>query len=182
MTTTRNSFLYNVMMYAILMGGMLVSVDLLGYLLGAYNGFLSQSLSLVIYIYCLYFFCVKYREEHQGGFITYWQGVFFITGLSFFASMILGLFTYILMKYIDPDLFHQLMEEIESNYVMIFDQNEGVLSNQMQETLIENVRKIRPMDLWSSKMSSYLIGGFFVALIMSFFTRRINTDPFHEIN
>ncbi|MDC1107396.1 DUF4199 domain-containing protein [Prolixibacteraceae bacterium] len=178
----KGGFLYHVMMYSILLGGVLVGIEFASLLFGSYNGWLVTVLSLVVYIYCMYQFSVKYRDEQLNGVISYWRGVQYMVTLSFLSSMILGLFDFIWLKYIDPDILVNLIKEGESSLVTLFEQTDDLFDDKMKEELIEQARSLTPMKLWKSKMSNYVFGGFFVGLIMSFFTRRVNSDPFHEIN
>ncbi|QZT35548.1 DUF4199 domain-containing protein [Halosquirtibacter xylanolyticus] len=177
----KGGFLYHAMMYAMVLGGALVALELVSYLLGGFNNWITTVLSLFVYVYSMYHFSVKYREEQLNGVMSYWRSVQFMITLSFLASMILGLFDFILMKYIDPDLLIKMIKEAESNYVTLFDKYNELFDDKMKDVLIDNIRKISPMDIWKSKMSNYIFGGLFLGLLMSFFTRRVNSDPFHEI-
>ncbi|QZE14414.1 DUF4199 domain-containing protein [Halosquirtibacter laminarini] len=182
MFATRNNYLYHVMMSGIYLGSALVGVRFVSYLFNAYNSNVFAMILFVVYALGVFRLVKKYREEQLGGYITYWNSVSFIILTSFFASMILGLFSFVYLKFIDTTILTSMINEAESAYVKIFDVLDGSFSDDLQEELIKQVRNITPMDIWKSEMTNYLWGGSLLGLLLSFFVRRVNNDPFHEIN
>lgn len=100
---------------------------------------------------------------------------------SFFASLILALFVYVLFQYIDPDLIGKTIQITEEKLL------ETGLSDDMIEQQIEMQSKfIKPATMAVSTIFSKILMGLIFSLITSIFLRKKSADGFNaamnEIN
>ncbi len=103
-----------------LSAGILLGVILVVYSLILYVAELNENqwlaaVSYVITAIVLYFVIINFRDKHQNGFLSYGKGVTvgLLTGL--FASVILAIFTYIYITYIDPSIMEQVLIKAEES-------------------------------------------------------------------
>ena len=115
-----------------------------------------------------------YRDNQLDGFMSF--GKVFSSGISitFFFSILFAVYQYIMFK-VDPNMINQIMEEaIQELY------NSG-----QSEENIENFMQISSEFMtpgllgFSSFLSQMFTGGLFTLLI-SFFLKRNNPNPFQE--
>lgn len=100
---------------------------------------------------------------------------------SFFASLILALFVYVLFQYIDPDLISQTLQKTEEKLM------ESGLSDDMIEKQMEMQGKfIKPAIMAASTIFSKVFMGLIFSLITSIFLKKKAADGFEaamdEIN
>ena len=100
---------------------------------------------------------------------------------AFFASLILGLFIYVLFQYIDPDLISQTLQKTEEKLL------ESGLSDDMIEQQMELQSKfIKPSIMAVSTIFGKVLMGLIFSLITSIFLRKKLADGFeaamNEIN
>jgi hypothetical protein len=92
---------------------------------------------------------------------------------SFFASLILALFTFVLYKYIDPDLIEQTLVQTEEKLI------EAGFNDEMIETQVEFQRKfVTPALLSITTIFSVTISGLIISLITSIFLKKKTTSAF----
>lgn len=92
---------------------------------------------------------------------------------SFFSSIILALFTFILYKYIDPELIDQILLQAEEKLI------ESGLDYDMIEMQIEMQRKfVNPSILAASTIFSTTLTGLIISLITSIFLKRNSSNGF----
>lgn len=93
-----------------------------------------------------------------------------------FASLIMGVFYFVLYKFIDPELIDEMLAQSEE--VLL---NSG-LSDDMVEQQIEMSSKfMNPAFMSISSIFSYLFYGFIVSLISSIFLKKKQHDGYAEI-
>lgn len=99
----------------ILLGIILVVYSLILYLAGLNENQWLAAVSYVITAIVLYFVIINFRDKQQNGFLSYGKGVTvgLLTGL--FASVILAIFSFIYMKYIDPSILEKALVTAEED-------------------------------------------------------------------
>lgn len=91
----------------VILGIALVVFSLILYITEQNENIWLALLSYVILAGVLYFAIVNFRDKNQNGYLTYGKGVRvgFLTGL--FASIILAIFLFVYVSYIDSDILNQ---------------------------------------------------------------------------
>ncbi len=128
----------------------------------------------LIYASFIYFFMVRYRDQHLEGLISYGKGVGFGVVISVYAGIIVGFFTFLLLAFIYPELQNILMANAEETF----------LSSGLSEAYLEKLDDVIHWSAspWTHFFSSIFGGAFYgliVALIVSAFVKR-KGDPFQE--
>lgn len=94
---------------------------------------------------------------------------------SFFASLILALFTFVLYTYIDPELVNESLLKTEEALI------ESGLSDDLIEMQIEMARKfLTPIIISISTIFSLTLSGLLAALITSIFLKKKTTNGFES--
>ena len=94
---------------------------------------------------------------------------------SFFASLILALFTFVLYNYIDPELVNESLLQAEEALI------ESGLNDDMIEMQIDIARKyITPIVLSIQIIFASIITGLIISLISSIFLKRKTTNGFES--
>lgn len=109
----------------------------------------------------------SYRDKYLNGFITYGQSLGAGVIIMLYYSIITAIFTYILYKFIDPNLTDKLLALTE----------EQLVKRGMAEGMIEQSMKIQKKIMTPFVMSvSGIVSGVFIgtilSLIISLFTKR----------
>ena len=137
----------------------------------------SQGAGFINYVLILaglYYATRYYRDKFLQGFISYGDAVKFGISVSFYASIIMGFFTYILYKYIDTNLINQLFEFQEKALL-----DSGISEDEVEKTM-ELVRvATTPGLLFLSSIFSVTLIGTVISLINSIFLKR-NPNPFDQ--
>jgi hypothetical protein len=106
---------------------------------------------------------------------TYGKALGLGVSASFFASLILALFTFILYNYIDPELIDKTLLHTEETLI------ESGLSDDMIEMQIEMARKLlTPIVLTISTIFSTVFTGLIIALISSIFLKKKSENGFES--
>lgn len=111
----------------------------------------------------------KFRDELNGGLISYGKAVWSGVLISFFSAVLLGFFMYIFLKYIDASSIDKILEESEQNML------ESGSSEEQIEVALEYVKKFSTPEIIS--VMAILINTFFglvFSLIIGAFLKR---DP-----
>jgi hypothetical protein len=106
------------------------------------------------------FFGIKQYKTANGGFLTWGQGVKIGVGIAVLGGVIVVIYNYIFMNFIEPDFMSQMMEV----------QNQVLLDQGMTEEQIEAANEMSqafqsPGILAAIGIISYAIGGFIVSAI-----------------
>jgi hypothetical protein len=121
----------------------------------------------IVLIIGLFFGIKSYRDKYLNGFITYGHSLGAGVIIMIYYSIISAIFTYILYKFIDPNLTDKMLALAE----------EQLVGRGMSESLIEQSMQIQKkvMTPLVMSLSSILSGVFFgtiLSLIISLFTKR----------
>ncbi len=118
---------------------------------------------IAIIIWAIYKMAIRFRDEHNEGYIGYWKVVSFVMLTFFFGGIISGLFKIIYTSYINPEFLPQLFEEgvrqMEQNRALL----ESLNMNMDQEYYEDLERQFRPapysfQTLWVNLLSGAILG------------------------
>lgn len=166
------SFFPTALTYGLLGGLALIALNTVNYITlfstssigGAAASFV---LSLVIWFGMVALAIRKHRDQDLGGYITMGTalGLGMVTIL--IASLISGIFGYIYMSFIDPEVLAKQTESISWMYEMI-----GFDEDQIEETM-EAVEDMQQQPSLLTTLGGALVGGAFTGLIVSAITGAI---------
>ncbi len=97
--------------HGLILGVGMVVYYLLIYLLGFFFNWVSGLLSFVILIVGLVFFTRQYRDQVNGGELSYKEGLGLGVLISLITALILGAFYHLLYAWIDPGLLKEMLEK-----------------------------------------------------------------------
>ena len=112
-----NSLGRSAMFYGAIIGIILVFFTFIVYLAKLSTNQFIGIVQWVIMIVAIYFSAKKYRDESLNGYISYGKALGFSTLTIFFASLIIGFFTYLLYAFIDPSLIDNILQVSEENMI-----------------------------------------------------------------
>ena len=120
----------------------------------------SKSIIDVVIFIGVIFYGIKQFKEANGGFLSWGQGVKIGVGIAVLGGLIVVIYNYIFMSFIEPDFMNQMMEV----------QNQMLLDQGMTEEQIEAANEMSqafqsPGIMSAAGIISYAIGGFIVSAI-----------------
>ncbi|MDX9882486.1 MAG: DUF4199 domain-containing protein [Prolixibacteraceae bacterium] len=140
-------------------------------------------INLVITVVLLVIFTKLYRDNLLAGKITFGKAFTFGVLIIVCSSLITGLFSYILYKYIDPGYMERIMTSMqEKMYQML--SNKGMAEDQIDAAMraFEEKGVPTPMESVQSALLGGLIGGSVMSLISSAIVKKNvqKEDAFEE--
>jgi hypothetical protein len=166
------SLLRSTLNYGIMLGLALVIYSLL---LWMFNATFNQGLgylSYVIIIGGIVLATRAYRDQEQGGYISYGRALGVGTLTVLFASVIGAIYTYLLFSVIDPGLLDRMMIIREEAMY-----GSGLTDDQIDMALAMTERFARPGIMAVSGFFGSVFVGFIISLITSIFLKK--EEEFH---
>jgi hypothetical protein len=119
------------------------------------------------------FYGIKQFKEANGGFLTWGEGVKIGVGIAVLGGLIVVIYNYLFMSFIEPDLMNQLMEV----------QNQAFLDQGMTEEQIEAANEMSqafqtPGIMAAVGIISYAIGGFIVSAITAAIMKKSEEESY----
>ncbi|MCI2227788.1 DUF4199 domain-containing protein [Polaribacter sp. MSW13] len=132
----------------------------------------TSLVSAALFIGLIIFGTKKFKEAN-GGFMSWGQGVKIGVGIAVLAGLIVVIYNYIFMNFIEPDFMSQLMEI----------QNQKYLDQGMTEEQIEAANQMgksfqSPGIMAAIGIISYAIGGFIVSAISSAIMKKTEEENY----
>ncbi len=170
--------------YGLIMGGAFIVIEIIQYMMLDHfsigNSILLFLMKTGILFYVSIWIINKIKPEFFKTGMSYTQSFSLILRLFLYGSLLLGIFCYVLYRWIDPEYLSKLLSntiEFFRNYI----NNAGLPDSQLDliENYIEDFEEQptpTPLQAMWSQMWSYITSGFFVALIVSIFTRDKNIE------
>lgn len=157
----------------LILGLVLVVFSLILYVADLNDNLWVASFSNVIVAIVLYFSITNFRDSQQEGFITYGKGVRigFLTGL--FASVLLAIFTYIYVIYIDPSVMEQAIINAEES---ILESNPNIGDDELDRALGMVEIFTNPVMMSVMTIFWYALVSVVFSLIISIFAKREDTN------
>ena len=173
----KSTYWKSAMTYGFYLGIVLVLYSAILYAIGQN---LNNSLSMVSYVIMAggIFYSQKiYRDMELGGYISYSRALGLGVAVMVFASVLLSLYSIILMRYIDPSILDQIR----------ILQEEAMLERGVSEDQIEMMSEmlditLKPIVLAISGLFAYALVGLFISLVTSIFVKREDDEnAFDEV-
>ncbi|MEN9443359.1 MAG: hypothetical protein RIS47_249 [Bacteroidota bacterium] len=166
----KNSVFADTMMTGFVNGAVMVSYNLILYVLGftfnKFAGFVAYPLMIGLLTWGMF-----YRRTQLGGYITYGQSL--ITGvmISVYGGMIVTLYTVVLFFFIDPQLFEQFFKVQEAELL-----KNPQMTDEMVDQAISMMRKFMSKESFIGiSLVSSAIFGLILSAIISIFVKK--NDP-----
>ncbi|MFC2087202.1 DUF4199 domain-containing protein [Bacteroidota bacterium] len=165
----------NSMNYGAILGVTLIALTLLLYLV---NRSFSKSFNWVEYLIIISVITIgtkSLRDKEMGGAISFTQALGSGILISFFGSIFVAFFTYVLYVIIDPGLLEELFEFNEELM-----QEQGKFSEEKIEYRMNIMREtITPLRLSLFVIPVYTFVGFLLSLLVSIFLKK-EKNPFSK--
>ena len=171
----KSTFWKSAMIYGLYIGIVLTLYSVIFYVTGLYLNEKLGYVVLLVYIACIVFTQIHYRNRELNGFISYGQAVGFAVAAMLFGGIIHGLYS-IIISNIDPGMIEQIKTI----------QEDAMLQKGMSEDQIEAAMSIMSKMMTPGWMSmivllSAVFYGTIVSLISSIFIKRqAGDDAFEE--
>jgi hypothetical protein len=147
--------------YGVIIALAIIVFSLILFLLNLSHGTGLENLSYLILIAGIVLAQFNFRNKYQNGFITY--GEAFKIGMlsSLFLSVIMGVYTFIFFKYIDPGAMEEIMIKTEQE---MMDQGRSEMEIEQGMKFMSMVNNVG----WYTFFA--LVGNFFIGTIISLIT------------
>ena len=146
-----------------LVGSVLTMVN---FIMGNFDAiWIMFAIGLAIYIGAI-IMAHKEFKRHNGGFMTYGQGVLIGTLTVFIAGVIGGLFSFIYISYVDPNI----LEEMKEMQIAMMEKF-GVPEEQMDEAIAKIEAETTAGNQLKSGLINGVVSGLILSLIVSAFTK-----------
>lgn len=156
----KGSLLKSSLNYGLITGIAMIVFSLLVWMLDAMFVTGINMVSYLILAGGIFLGTKAFRDNVQGGFMSYGQGLGVGTLIALVAAVLSGVFSMIMMKYIDPDLIDKMMAVTEEQML-----KNNVPEEQMQAGL-EMSRKMMSFA-WIIAIFTTTLIGFIISLIVS---------------
>jgi len=168
MEEEKNSgFTKQCMFYGALIGIVLVLFTFTTYITGLSTNRGVGFAQWIILIAAIFFSQKRYRDESLKGYISYGKSLGFGTFTIFFASLITGVFTYLLYAVIDPSLINKILQISEESMVA-----QGMPDEQIDMALEMTKKFTTPLFMTFSTVFGLTFLGFIFSLITSIFIKK----------
>lgn len=157
--------------YGVIIALAIIVFSLILFLLNFAKDSALQYLTYLILLGGLFLAQTNFRNKYMGGYINY--GKAFTVGLltSVFLSIIMGIYTYIFFKYIDPGAMNEIMSSAEQKMM-----DKGMSDMEIEQGMAM-ARKFQSVGLLTFfAVAGNIFFGVILSLITSIFVKRENTD------
>ncbi|MFO7924772.1 MAG: DUF4199 domain-containing protein [Bacteroidales bacterium] len=168
----QSSLLKSTMNYGAMLGLALIIYSLLLWMMDATTNKYLGYVSSLITIAGIVLATRAFRDQEQGGFITYGRALAVGTLTSVFAGIITGFFTYLLYTVIDPGLIDKTYAIMEQTYY-----EAGMSDDQTEVAMNMAKRFTNPLMMSLLGLLGSAFMGFIFSLITSIFLKK-EADPF----
>lgn len=163
--------------YALIISVVMIIVGLIFYLAGHPTANIKVYLEYAIIIAGLSYAAIVFRNEYSGGFITYGQSLGFIVVTGLITGVILGIWTYIYLGILAPEVMEIIREEtIENAYAAAYRFNPNISDAEIDAMIDIQLRLQRPGFLAFMNLIGYTFQALIFGLIISIFIKRKNPD------
>jgi hypothetical protein len=151
----------------------IIALNLILYILDLQNkmSVFSSIALIVITLGSVYFGILSSRDNVMNGFITYGQGVSTGMLISLFAGLIVTVYTYLFVSFIDPDFMQNIINQAKRDMIEKGENEENI------ERAIEMMSMMnKPWIMSLMGLLGQLFYGLIASLIISNFTKRLDPD------
>ena len=136
-----------------------------------YAGF-AQWLSIAVLIAAIVLVQLNYRKG-LGGFMTYGQALSIAVLSMLFASVLTGIYQFVLTSFIDPTLQDQARQMVEQKMA----QNGKLSEDQIQAAVNMAMKFQKPVVVLIMGLFMGPLMGLIIGLITSIFTKKVQAEP-----
>jgi hypothetical protein len=151
-----------------------IVLSVIFYATGNMTSKINQGLGVVIMIAAIILFQLSYRKQ-LGGWITYGQSLGIAVASSFFASLLIAVFTYVLYAIIDPGLIEQIKLASEEQLYQ-----RGMTDEQINAALALTSKFQTPAMIAISSVFSLTFMGLIIGAIAAIFTKKPSPDKIFD--
>lgn len=154
-----------------------IVIDIVFFLLdlGSSMNWLNGTLKLILGVAIIYLGMKARRDEELGGFMPYSQALGFGSVMVLFSALILSVYAYVHMTFVDPEGIDRVMKEVKEQMI---------LKNSSEEEIEMSLGMMRKMKSPAFSVPMSFIGsfiwGFILSLIIAIFVRK--NDPNEDYN
>ncbi|MBS2213434.1 DUF4199 domain-containing protein [Carboxylicivirga mesophila] len=146
------------MTYGLYMGLALVVYSLIIYLVGLTGNKAAGWVSYIIIIAMLAFAMMNFRDKVNGGYLRYGQGVGLGILTALYGGILSSIFTFILVKYIDPGVIEQIVNQA---------MEEAMAGGANEEALAMAEKMVRMFTSPIAMLLMGIVGSAFIGAIIS---------------
>lgn len=162
-----DSFSRSAMFYGAVVGIIIVAYTFILYVTDLTTNRAVGFAQWAIMVACIYMAVKRYRDESLGGYISYGKALGFGTLTVFFASLIVGFFTYILYTFIDPSLIDEILRVSEESLLQ-----QGLSDSEIDAALEMTKKFTTPLFITITTIIGISFMGFIFSLIVGIFVKR----------
>lgn len=148
--------------YGVYMGLGLIVFSLIMYVLEVPLDSKLHYVQYFIYIAVIYFGIKHHRDQDLGGYITYARGLGCGTLIAAVGGIIMAVYTFILFKYIDPDLVNQIFAAQEKQML-----ESGQSQEQVDKMISMSKGFMQPWMMGLIVVPTVIFSGFILSLIIA---------------
>jgi len=176
MKTNINSMLKPALLYASIIAGVAilnnVIVDLMNIHFSTYN-FIS---SFILVYGGLFLAILYFRKEYNNDLLSFNQGLIFGLMVSFFAGIILLIWQFVFVKYVNPDYQDIAIRFSQERLI-----NKGVPDEFIEKQTERMLKGFEPLRMVIRSVLSSLIVGLIFSLIFAAILKKESATPFQEV-
>tara|TARA_B100001250_G_C19157814_1_gene510975 strand:+ start:20 stop:541 length:522 start_codon:yes stop_codon:yes gene_type:complete len=163
------------MNYGAVLGLSLVLIALLYWILGVeeQESVIPSILNNILIIGFLVYAIIQYRDSINNGFISYSESLKLGTTVAFFSSIIMALYTFIYISYLNPEMLSNILNMTEQ---AMLESNPEISDKDLDLALEMTNKFTQPHWLMVMGVLSGTFMGFFYSAIISFFLKNPNPD------
>ncbi len=169
MEENKNSMNKTALTYGLGLGGIMILLELLFYSLDIDRESKIRWVSIIIVIAAMIVGVKNYRDNVLNGYITYGKSVTLSFLIGLYSAILVSIFMFLFVKYFDPGLIDQLLEESEEKIL----QRDPGISDQAFDMAMEFSRKFTT-PFWISIGTVFMVAvqSIILALIISIFMKK----------
>ncbi len=163
------------MNYGALLGGCLVLVSLIIWILGIdeQKSVVPSILNNLLIIGFIIYSISLYRDNFNNGFISYYEALKLGTTVAFFSSVLVAFYTFIYITYLNPDMLDNILNMTEQSIL----QSRPEISDEELDLVLEMTSRFtQPNWLMIMGLLSGTFMGFLYSLVISFFLKKNYPD------
>jgi len=162
------------MNYGAYLGLGLIVISFFVYILGLeeQKSIVPSLLNNFLMITAIVYSVKVYRDNLNGGYISYSQSLKLGTSVVFFASVILAFYTFIFVTFINPEYLDNILKVAEQE---ILNSDPEISDTDLDMALSMTQKMLQPQWMITLSVLGGTFMGFFYSLIISFFVKK--EDP-----
>ena len=159
------------MNYGAVLGLFLILIALMLWTLGIneQQSVVTSILNNMVIIAFLVYSIIQYRDKLNNGFISYSESLKLGTSIAFFSSIIMAVYTFIYITYLNPDMLVNILKQTEQ---AVLQSNPEISEDELDLALNMTSKLTQPHWLMIMGVLSGTFMGFFFSAIISFFVKK----------